>query len=749
MAGGTTMLLVCCLVALPQPARSDEAGAVAGAAGSVPRRPVTLVLSGGGARGAAHAGVLHVLEDMRVPVDRIVGTSIGSIVGGLYATGWTADEIASLLKETDFHAVFVDHPDRDDKSFRRKLDDREFLIPLKLRFKGWNPYIPPSAFSGQRLEILLRTLELESTDTRDFDDFPIPYRAVAVDLITGKAVVLAQGSVATAMRASMAVPGMFSPVNVDGRSLVDGGVAANLPIGIALDPAYGGDSAAGTIVAVDITSSLSKEEKLTSMFAILNQMNAFQTVGNRDQDVQKLRPQDVLIQPLLGDLSFAAFERVDEAIRLGEEAARAAADRLRPLSVSEEEYAAFRQRHQRRPIQQVVPDEIRLDNSSWVADEVVRRQMRVEPGAPLDAGALNRDVRRLHALDYFGTIRSGIDTTGDRTVLTLTTPAKPHGRNSLQFGLNFRDDFSGDAVYAFAARHQRLAVNRRGGEWQNIGQIGDTSVLDTSFYQPIDYGMRWFVEPGLGSRRWSQSVWADGEPFAEYRIDVTEARADAGRVLGRWGEARVGAFYADDAAKVHTGIPLFPDYKAKDGGVRFRFRVDTRDEFIFPEHGVDVDATYSRSLDSFGSTTAYTRAWGYASVAMTAGRSTFVPRVEGGAIIAGPASVNNTFNLGGWLRLSGLGSDELIGERYVLGNLIYYCTLKSINIGALSPRIYVGFSAEAGNTYLEGDPITRDSLLYGGAVFIGGRTLLGPIYLAYAVAEGGRSRTYLNVGGRF
>jgi len=741
------LLLVCGLVSTTPPLRAADADPTVEAV--LPRRPVTLVLSGGGARGAAHVGVLRVLEEMRVPVDRIVGTSIGSIVGGLYATGWTADEIARLFEDTDFRAVFVDHPDREDKSFRRKLDDREFLIPLKLRFTGWKPYVPPSAFGGQRIDILMRTLELESTDVRDFDAYPIPYRAVAVDLGTGKAVVLDKGSLATAMRASMAVPGMFSPVNVDGHNLVDGGVAANLPVGIALDPSHGGDSAAGTILAVDITSALAEEQKLTSLFAILNQMNAFQTVGNREQDIQRLRPQDILIQPDLGDISFVGFEQVDQAIGLGEAAARAVAERLRPLAVSEEEYEAFRQRHQRRPIQKVIPDEIRIDNSSWVADEVVRRQLHVQPGVPLDIDALKRDILRLHALEYFGIIHSGVESTDDHTALTLTTPAKPYGRNSLQFGVNFRDDFSGDAGYAVAARHQRLAVNRHGGEWQNILQIGDTSLIDTSFYQPIDYGMHWFVEPGLGSRRWSQSVWSEGEPFAEYRIDATEARLDAGRVLGRWGEARLGAFYADDAAKVHTGIPLFPDLKAKDGGVRFRFRVDTRDEFIFPEHGVDVDTTYSRSLDSFGSTTEYTRAWGYASMAMTAGRSTFVPRVEGGAILEGPSAVNNTFNLGGWLRLSGLGTDELIGERYVLANLIYYFRLKSINLGSLSPRIYVGFSAEAGNCYEEGDPITRDSLLYSGTVFVGGRTLLGPVYLAYAFAEDGRNRTYLNIGGRF
>ncbi len=704
---------------------------------------VALVLSGGGARGAAHIGVLKVLEELRVPVDLVVGTSIGSIVGGLYAAGWSPGEIEDLFLKTDFGAVLVDYPARADKSFRRKQDDAEFLIPLKLRFKGVKPYIPPSALGGQRLELLLRTLEIESTDVRDFDDLPIPYRAVAADLLTGEAVVLSKGSLAAAMRASMSVAGVFTPEVIDGRPLVDGGAAANLPIGIT--QALG----AGSVIAVDITSPLSTEKELGSIFSVIDQLSSFLTVGNRVEDLGKLRPGDVLIHPELGDISFSDFKRAREAIALGEAAARAAADRLKAFAVSEEEYAAFQARHHRRPPEEVVPGQVRIENSSWVSDDVVRRKIHLPAGRPLDLDLLRSDVLQLHALDYFGTIRPRFDRIDDEGVLTINTPLKPYGRSSLQFGVNFHDDFLGNAGYALAVRHQLLAANRRGGEWQNIGQIGDTALLSSDFYQPLDAGMAWFVDPGIEARKESRTLFADGQPVSEYRIGTTEARLDGGRVLGRWGEARAGVFYSSIEAMLRIGAPEFPDVSEKDGGLRFRFRADTRDDVVFPQHGLEVDADYSESLESLGATSDHRVATFRASGAYSLWRNTLAPTVEVGTLISGPATVANLFSLGGLLRLSGLGDGELVGTRYGLLTLVYYRELASFNLGTLGPKLYAGMSLEGGNTYLEGSPVTWDSLRFGGSVFVGARTPLGPCYLGYGMAEGGRRRIYLNIGARF
>lgn len=734
------LLVLCGLASSAPPA------AGAGPAEAPPPRPqprLTLVLSGGGARGAAHIGILKVLEEMRVPVDLIVGTSMGSIVGGLYAAGWSPGEIETLLADTDFSAVLIDRPARDDKSFRRKQDDVEFLIPLKLRFKEWKPYIPRAALGGQRLELLLRTLEIQSTDARDFDDFPIRYRAVAADLVTGEAVILGKGSLAAAMRASMSVAGAFAPEVIDGRPLVDGGAAANLPVGIAQD------LGAGPIIAVDITSPLNTERELGSLFSVLDQLSSFLTVGNRVEDIKRLCPGDVLIRPELGDIAFSDFKRAGEAVDLGEAAARAVAGRLRDFSVGEEEYAAFQARHHRRPLMEVVPEEVRIENTSWVADEVVRRRLHVPAGRPLDPDALRTDILRLHALDYFGTIRQSFDRIDGRPTLTLRTPLKPYGRNSLQFGVNFRDDFRGNAGYGLAIRHQLLATNRLGGEWQNIGQIGDTSLLSTEFYQPLDAGMNWFVDPGAEVRRESRSLFANGEPVSEYRITTHEVRFDAGRVLGRWGEARMGGFYSRTRAELRIGVPQFPDAEENDGGLRLRFRVDTRDDVVFPQRGLEIDTQLTESMEGFGATNDHRIATIQAVDALSWGRNTFAPGIEMGSLLEGPATPGTLFDLGGLLRLSGLGDGELLGTRYGLATLVYYRELARLNLGTLGPKLYAGASLETGNTYFEGDPVSWDSLRLSGSVFAGARTPLGPCYLGYGMAEGGRRRIYLNIGTRF
>ncbi|MCI0657047.1 MAG: patatin-like phospholipase family protein, partial [Acidobacteria bacterium] len=440
---------------------------------------VVLVLSGGGARGTAHIGVLKVLQEMRIPVDMVVGTSIGSIIGGLYAAGWSADRIEQLLLTTDMRQIFLDQVPREDKSFRRKQDDLVFLIPTRLRFKGWVPYIPSGVLGGQRLELFLKSLEIESTGATDFDDLPIPYRAVAVNLVDGKAVVLSQGSLATAMRASMAIPGVFAPVEMDGMKLVDGGVAANLPIGIAEQ------LGAQSIIAVDITSPLATEDQLSSFFSIINQMTSFLTVANRMNDIQKLRPGDVLITPRLGDLGIADFQRAAQGIAAGEAAARSMAEQLKRFSVSEEEYAKFQARHHTRPLSDTLVDKVTLDNTSWVDDRVVLDRLPDIVGKPLEGGAFQKDIMGLYGLDYFGTIRTEFERTPGSGEMTLHTPEKPYGKNSLQFSFGFQNDFKGDSSYSFAIRHLLLAANRIGGEWENTAQFGTATYFASQFYQPL------------------------------------------------------------------------------------------------------------------------------------------------------------------------------------------------------------------------------------------------------------------------
>ena len=728
---------------LAQLSTPDARGEETSPAPSAPPPKVTLVLSGGGARGAAHVGVLKVLKEMRVPIDRVVGTSMGSVVGGLYAAGWEPEEIEKMMSGMNWRQLFTDQPARSDRSFRRKQDDTVFLVATRLRFKGWLPYLPPSMLSGQRLELLLNSLEIQSTGEIDFDRLPIPYRAVAADLATGRAVILDHGSLAAAMRASMSIAGVFPPAEIDGRKLVDGGAVANLPVRIARR--LGADR----IIAVDITSPLLEEKKLGSVISIVNQMGGLLTTANREEDLRCLETGDVLIQPDLGDITFTDLERAGEAVRIGEQAARAVADRLRPFAVDEAEYARFEKKHHRRPPEELQVDRVFLVNTSRVDNRVILKRLPLQAGGAFDPVGVQRNLIRLSGLDYFGVIRDGFQRKDGEGVLTVTTPDKPYGRNSLQFGFSFQDDFHGENSYSLSARHLFLAMNRRGGEWENVGQIGDRGMLRSVLYQPLDWGMKWFVSPSGEMLREDQTLWEGNDPVADFRIDSNIGRLDFGRVLGEWGEARAGAYYARNLGHVRVGTPLIPDYSEHDGGFRLSLRSDTRDSVVFPRRGAQAMAWYSHSLENFGADSERVQAGLFAEKAWSFGRNTLVPAVETLKTLDGTVTLVSAPTLGGFLRLSGLGPEQLVGESCVLARLGYYRELSRIDLGALSSRVYAGASVEVGNVYDPGDPVTWDTLRHNGAVYLGAQTIMGPAYLGVGFAEGGERRLYLIIGQRF
>jgi NTE family protein len=737
LARVTAVLLVILLSSLTVAAEQppDEPG----------QRPkLVLVLSGGGARGVAHVGVLKVLEELHIAPDMVIGTSMGSIVGGLYAAGWTPEQIETLVNRIDWEGVFTDSVPRKDKSFRRKQDDRPVLIQGRLAFDGFKPALPSGVIRGQKLEFILRILESLSPSASDFDRLPIPYRAVAADIASGEVVVLDSGSLATAMRASMSIPGAFPPVRLDGRDLVDGGIAANLPVGIAKQ------LGAEHVIAVDISSKLVEgEDRLGSFAAIVSHLNSLLTAGNVGRDRMLIGPEDLLITPELGDISFAGFDRVTEAARIGEEAARAQIDQLRRFAAPDARWSEFAARPRARTKEQLRVDSIRIENSSRVNDRVVRSALKLDPPASLDPEALGSSLLELYNTRYFGTLDFQLEDRDGHSELVITTPPPEHGRGSLQFGVGFLDDLQGGSGYQFSVRHQLLPANRLGGEWQNVLQIGTDNVAATGFYQPLDSAMQWFVAPGLEFRRSMLDLWLDGQPVAEYRLDTAEAQLAAGRVLGNWGELRATAFTADIYGEPRIGDPTFPSGDERRGGFELGFRADTVDEVAFPRHGTMVEARYTTSSSSLGSDVEFEQVRGALSHSWSLGEFTLTPHFEYGENLEDTLDIFDLFPLGGLYRLSGLGHNELLGQRVALASLIGYWRLFGLDLAGLRVRLYSGISLEAGNAYVGEQPMTVDSLLMSGSLWVGAMTPLGPARFAWGLTEGGRDRFYILIGDRF
>jgi NTE family protein len=707
---------------------------------------LVLVLSGGGARGFAHIGVIRVLEELHIAPDLIVGTSMGSIIGGLYAAGWSPDEMEEIVRAIDWENIFTDRVDRKDRSFRRKQDDRPVLIDGRLYFEGIKPVMPSGVIRGQRLELALRIIEALSATETDFDQLPIPYRAVAADIATGEVVVISSGSLATAMRASMSVPGALPPVEIDGQELVDGGIAANLPIGIAQN------LGAHRIIAVDISSPLLEEdhEQFESFMKVFTHLNSLLTVRNRDRDAALLRPDDVLIVPDLGDISFVSFDRAQDAVAIGEEAARLQIDELRSFSADAEGWAEFDDRARAQGLEPIEIDRIRLENTSKVDDRLVRKALTIQPPETLDWKSLGFDLLELYNTRYFGVIGFHLEEVEkDVHELVVETPKPAHGRGSLQFGIGFLDDFDGGSTYHLQARHQYLPANRRGGEWETTVQIGTVAGATTGFYQPLDWGMNWFVEPSLTYERGNQEIWLGGNAIADYSFTTADARIAAGRVLGRWGELRVSAFTGNNRGSVRIGLPEFGSEEESRGGGEVRFRIDTEDSVVFPRSGADVDVVYSVSSEALGADVRFERIWGRASYAWSFGENTIVPAIEYADNLDAPESFFSLYFLGGLGRLSGLGYNELFGEKIALAKLLAYRRLLRFEAAGLQVKIYAGLSLEAGNAYFVGQDVSWGSMLKGGSVFIGGDTFLGPVIFAYGLTEGNRDRFYFAIGDRF
>jgi NTE family protein len=702
------------------------------------------VLSGGGARGAAEIGALKVLEELHIVPDLIVGTSIGSIVGGLYATGWSPEEIEELLKTMDWNKVFSDRVDRRERTFRRKQDDAVVLIQGKVNFDGFKPYLPPGILGGQSMELFMKSLEIRSTGETDFNAFPIPYRAVATNLNTGEPLVFARGSLATAMRASMAIPGLFAPVEHDGVRLSDGGAVANLPVGIAR--AQGAEA----VIAVDISSPLDPfPQKSASFLDSISRMNSLLTVSNRAEDVGRLKPGDVFIQPDLTGLSFLAFDKAAEAVGKGYEAARAKVPELRRFSASDEEWAAFRARHHRRPESDLVVSAVRVENTSGLDDGLVRQAINVPVGQPLDQPALEKQLLRLNAMNVFGLIGDRLDRTDGGSQLVVTTPAKERGLGTLQAGISLAGDFRGETNYTVTLVHRLLAMNRLNGEWENIVQFGSVAVLASQFYQPLDTGQRWFVAPLVEARRELQGLWVGGNRVSLYSLQREQARLGFGRVLGNWGQVRVGGYTASNRATLEIGTPVLPDGGEHTGGVEGVFRIDTLNSTVFPTEGTLLTASYDVSLDSLGADTSYHTAFVSAAHAWTVGKNTVEGLLQAGSSFGSQTTAFNLFRLGGLGRLTGYAKNEFIGPRMGLARLMYYRRLVKLNVSSLRVSAFAGASIEAGNVYAKEQPVSLNTVRWSGGPFVGALTPIGPVVLGLGFAEGGLTRVHLVIGERF
>jgi NTE family protein len=711
------------------------------AAGAPLERPrIGLALSGGGARGAAHVGVLRVLEELRVPVDYIAGTSMGSIIGGLYASGMTPDQIETALKDMDWDHVFNDRPPRIDRPFRRKRDDDLYLVKAKPGFNNGQLMFPSGAIQGQKFDLALRQLVRHASTVSDFDELSIPFRAVASDIGTGQAVILASGDLAMAMRASMAVPGAFAATEIDGRVLVDGGITNNLPINVVRD------MGADIVIAIDISTPLAPAENVRNMLQITAQLTSIMTRANAELQIASLTERDVLLIPDLGLIGSGDFNLAVEAVETGRVAAEAQRERLAELGLSATDFQAHVTARRSPPEAREVVDFVRIVNNSRIADEMIRVRINQPVGEPLDVARLEADISRLYGLELFQTVHYDFVDEDGKSGIEITANERSWGPNYLQFGVALSNDFSGDNRYNMGVGYLRTAINPLNGELRFGLQVGEDPILGANWYQPLDYASNYFVESRLRAERRNVSVFDDGgNNFAEYRVSEVGAELSGGRNLGVLAEARVGLRRTTGDVDVRVGSPDLPEFDFESGSLYGRLMFDSLDNVLFPTSGALALAEYNLYREALGSDDNLEQLRSRLSFLTSVGAHTVGVGARFNTTTAGDAAIQNRFRTGGFLELSGLPQDSLSGEHTALVQAIYY------RRAPLIPYFqwYVGSSLELGNAWESRDDISVSSAILNGSVFLGLETPLGPLYLGYGLAEGGRSSAFFYLGKTF
>ena len=706
---------------------------------------VGVVLAGGGARGGAHIGALRELERARVPVNCIAGTSVGAIIAALYATGASPDEIEAFAASIDWDQVFSDRSTRRDTSFRRKLDDELALVHPGVGFSGGVFKLRGGVITGHNISSVLSRIAARFPGERDFDRLPIPLRIVATDIGSGEAVVFSHGDLAQVLRASMAVPGVFAPVDIDGRLLVDGGVANNLPVDVVRG------MGARTVIAVDVSEPLLPQDQIRSAVDVTEQLTNILTRRNTAVQLKSLGERDVLITPELSEFSNTDFSSMLAMVPRGAEAALAVREQLARLQLPTADYAALRQ--VQRP-QLPAPRAIafyRLHNHSHVTNTVLRRQMRLDEliGQPLTPELLQRHLALAYGTAMFESLRyeptantqtsaaPGVDIQG----VDIYVDERAWGPDYLNLRLLAEGDLGGAAGVSVGIDYQRDNYSRNGGEWRSYLQLGEQRLIYTELYQPLGRRDGWFVQPRLLYSNRTQGLFSKrGDQLADVDLAETYAELRAGYEFGSNArlEAGVRAGQLETHARIGTILPRADDRNIGEwfGG----FTYDDLDDRFFPSTGMRISLQEVSGRGLFGADDHFDQVEADALAALHVGSWRLVGRATYQRTLRGIAPLHRRPRLGGVLRLSGVSSNELTGQQAMLLGATAY---RALNTPVL--QTYAGIAVGYGDVF-EDERFDLGQLRLSASIWAGADLPVGALYFGYGATEGDGDIFFISIG---
>ena len=694
-----------------------------------------LVLGGGGARGAAHIGVLEVLERERIPVDCVVGTSMGGLVAGSFAAGLSPERMREKLALADWTDMFLDVADFSQISYRKKKVSKRYLGGTEMGLTKNGMQIQPGMVAGEKIKLFFNQLVDADLGEREIQELHLPLAIIATDIGTGERVVFRDGSLTQAMRASMSVPGLMAPVEYQNRKLVDGGLVDNLPVDVAR-----GLCNADRVIAVNVGSPLKPPESIGSLLSVSAQMIGILTKQNVERSLASLTGSDIYIAPELGDIRASDFYRYDEAANIGRAAAEKHVEALRKLSVDSRTYAAWREKNTDSRAREIVIDQVVITPLNRVHTDYVARQIHQQEGQLLNRVELEQDLVRAYGDGFYENVDYRIVNQDGKNVLEVTAKEKNWSSDYLIFGFAIDSEYRQGSTFNLRSAYRNTWMNSYGGEIFAAVDVGHESSFEFDYYQPIDTRHHFFIEPRYFRERVDIGLFSDNTELAEYELETAYSELMIGTNLGVYGQATVGWREYDVRGDSDVGSLALSDVNDTYGGVLFSLNLDRRNRLYFPSRGWRGELSFFDAHDD---------TFNKISVDLTHAYkvSDFVFAVRGLYVgsLKGELPFYDSVMLGGFLNLSGYASNQIIGDDAIYSHIRAERIIGRMPLG-LNGDLRMGLAIEGAKLQTIYTMTEPEEWLDSGVVYLGGETPFGPLYLGYGFTFEGNYNLYFKLG---
>jgi NTE family protein len=701
-------------------------------AGTQPR--IGLVLEGGAALGLAHVGVITWLEEHHIPVQYVAGTSMGGLIGGLYATGSSPAEMKELVTNMDWDQIMRDDIPFHDLAYRRKEDAQDYPNSLEFGLKAGVSF-PEGLNAGHSVGLVLDRIALPYSQVTDFNELPIPFACVATDLVSGKQHVFRGGSLATALRSTMSIPGVFSPVRGKESIFVDGGLLDNLPVDVAKE------MGADLIIAIHLETKATEAAEPLGAFGVLGKSISVVIAAN---ELRSMQNADILVSVPLAKFESTDYNRNSEIVRAGYDAAAGKSEILSRFAVDDAQWQQYEmERSARRKTAAPVPTFIEVEGTSPRISKDIEKSLAHNVGKPVDPGRLQDDMTNVMGMGRYSRVGYRGIQRDDRYGLLINADEKSYAPPTIRPLIIIDGSEYRHVQFTVGARLTFFDLGAFGSEWRNDASIGSNTKLQSSYYLPFGSAHRWFIEPSAFALNTQQPLYHKQQLYAEYRDREFGGKFDFGYTFGRSAQLRVGYLAAKERFVATTINDPFGEPDGRVGTTSLEYQLIDRDDAVIPHRGTDVDMTmkwFDANPESSG---------GFPTGEIHSTR--FQPLNSNSSLVfSGNGGTNFSFDeggvppffLGGIPDLIAFGSNEFPTDQYVLLKAGYLRSLWRLP-PFVGDRIFALGEVEGGfvDRRLQD---TAHPVDVTGALVI--KTMLGPISFGGAYGSGGHHKIFYQIG---